>query len=181
MNITPDYLLQLTSTMPMKQIDVLGQPYLQRYFAGRLFDGLADVWIHRFLSCDGDLHVHNHPWQGVSFVLNGGYRELYQDDHFEIVERERSACGMSVEQLEKVVNSQRNDFDVDSGQFIHPMHWHRIASVQPDTWTLIIVGPDRLPKWWFRNDSGELEEMTGSAADWWKACKPRAETIGAAA
>ncbi|ALO46588.1 hypothetical protein [Pseudohongiella spirulinae] len=179
MNITPEYLMELTATMPMKQIDVLGKPYLQRYFAGSLFGGEADVWIHRFLSCDGDRHLHNHPWQGISFVLHGGYLERYQNDRTELADRMRRACNMSPVQLDQIIAGEQTDLSIDLGEFIGIEHWHRIVRVQPETWTLMIVDHARESKWWFRDDAGALEEMTASPADWWKACRSRDQSDGA--
>lgn len=68
-------LLDITESMPCKQIDVNG-PYLQRYWAGKSDRG--DYWLHRYLSADGDRHLHNHPWTGRSIVLSGAVTEELQ-------------------------------------------------------------------------------------------------------
>ena len=47
-------LFNLTKRMPCKLINVHGEPYLERYFAGELFG--VTFYLHRFLSCDGDEH-----------------------------------------------------------------------------------------------------------------------------
>jgi len=91
-----ELLMRLTAAMPMKQINLdkflneshqLGStkvtetvcvqtPYLQRYFAGTFRDG-SDLWLHRFLSADGDRHLHSHPFEFESIILHGGYTEEF--------------------------------------------------------------------------------------------------------
>jgi len=51
---------------------------------------------------------------------------------------------------------------------ITPTTWHRIASVEPGTWTLILVDAGRVPMWFFEGDNGEIEPMLASDRDWWR-------------
>jgi hypothetical protein len=187
MRMSPDILMYMTQNMPMKQIDVNGQGYLQRYFAGTLDD--SDIWLHRFLSCDGDRHLHNHPWRGISLVLHGGYTEEFRaGDEHQISERTRNATDMPFWVIQSLINldlhclnhyKRRIPGNIGAGVEITPFTWHRIASVQPDTWTLMIVAKSRLPFWYFKDDAGELEVMKASPRDWHKDCKTRALTEGA--
>ena len=185
--MSPDILLNLTERMPMKQIDVLGKAYLQRYYAGTLDD--SDIWVHRFLSCDGDRHLHNHPRQGLSLVLHGGYTEEYRSaDDQPITLRSRRPTDMPlwmikgmIRQDPQCIRKMRNlsTGNHSGGVHITPFTWHRISTVKPDTWTLMIVDKNRLPVWFFRDEAGELEVMTSSPRTWHRECKPRSATEGA--
>lgn len=174
-------MMKLTEHMPMKQIDVLGAPYLQRYYAGQTAGG-ASIWLHRFIAGDGDRHLHNHPWQGRSWVLCGRYIEDYRDQYSNGV-RVREACGIEAEDLANYLISgsgwiiTRTKID---HVLISPFTWHRITETLPDTWTLVVVEPGRLPMWFFRNDDGDLEPMVASEEDWWKNRSRRADTAGGA-
>lgn len=155
-------LMEISGPMPMKQINVNGKPYLQRYYAGTLQDG-RDVWLHRFLSADGDRHLHNHPFEAESIVLSGGYAEEMKGTMLP-----RTGCVLvtSLRELMAVASAY-------TGLSITPFRWHRIASVEPDTWTLMVVKPDRLPYWYFRDDEGDLESVPASPREWWRGFYPR--------
>lgn len=201
--ITPDQLHTLTATLPMKQIDIDGQPYLRRYHAARLGDG-SDVWLHHFLSSDGDRHLHNHPWEALAIVLHGGYTEIARRDGEPQVVRSHVAVvedGPSLRQLARWTRAHPAEpapgpfgpehlrmlqrfpgtFELEHfrhyGRMIAPFDWHRIAEVQPDTWTCLIVRPHRLPYWYFRVGPTDLAiPMESSPADWFEAYGPREET-----
>lgn len=55
------HLLALTYDLPCRKIAVNDEPYLERYFIALNSDG-SQVWLHRFLTPDGDRHFHTHPW-----------------------------------------------------------------------------------------------------------------------
>lgn len=185
--MSPEILMYLTANMPMKQIDVLGRPYLQRYFAGTADD--SDIWVHRFLNCDGDRHLHNHPWRGISLVLHGGYTEDHRaGDEHAISQRTRTPTDMPLWMIQSLINNdlkfvahykRRLPGSIGAGIEITPFTWHRISSILPDTWTLMIVAKSRLPFWYFQDDSGDLEVMQASPRDWHKECKTRQNTQGA--
>ena len=201
--LTNETLLRLTANMPMKQINldiyldkecpltgkiehvrsVEKNPYLQRYYAGTFRDG-ADLWLHRFLSNDGDSHVHNHPFDFHSVMLCGGYTEEYLTPLNEKEKRKTLPNPKSQlpELLEEAINSISEMHSAAFGSIAHGFDntldvydWHRIASVQPETWTAVIVKPKRLPKWFFKDDDGELRDMRASPRDWWKDYKVRPE------
>ena len=46
----------------------------KRYYVGQLFG--VTVYLHRFVGCDGDPELHDHPWNALSIVLSGSYIEL---------------------------------------------------------------------------------------------------------
>jgi hypothetical protein len=146
-------LMKLTKNRPMRTIIVNDQEYLQRYYMGSIFG--RQIWLHRFLRNDGERHLHNHPWRGVSIVLAGGYRELLR----------RTIYGASREIIRR-----RNAGAVG---FIDYHHTHRIASVSPNTWTLMLIGKTRKPTWSFIDDAGNRQIMASAGHSWWRTCEPR--------
>ena len=204
-----ELLLRLTANMPMKQINLepnqwnvnkvpiggqiissQGTPvirsYLQRYYAGTFRDG-SDLWLHRFLSNDGDRHVHSHPFEFQTVMLCGGYTEEFithdgSKDHRISLPNPSSQLP---ELLEEFLRGMNSNFPPPShvflslargaNQSLDVYDWHRIAAVNDETWTAVIVNPKRLPKWFFKNDDGELIDMRASERDWWKGYKIRPE------
>ena len=168
--MTPhDTLMALTAAMPMKQIDIDGKPYLQRYFAGT-FANDHDLWLHRFLSCDGERHLHCHPFEARTIILTGGYTEETPEGMFERY-AEPAGLGLIERRLQRGLSMW--PAPLEWGRPITVFDWHRIASVRPDTWTAFIVGPQRLPAWYFRDDDGDLDVRLASPRDWWKNHGPR--------
>ena len=182
--VTPQTLLRLTANMPMKQININGVGYLQRYYAGNFRDG-SDLWLHRFLSNDGDRHVHSHPFEFQSVMLCGGYTEEFittdgSKDHRITLPNASSKLPEMLEEILFKLNSSLPPASSiisylahGSSQSLGVYDWHRIAAVNDDTWTAVIVKPQRLPKWFFKDDSGDLVDMSASPRDWWKNYKTR--------
>ena len=152
MNITHESMMALTAKMPMKEIIINGEVYLQRYFAHQLADG-TQVWYHRFLRNDSEQHLHSHPWSARSKILIGSY-----------IEESRSEAG---------------DFNVSQKYFAGDANniWydtiHRIVEVEPDTWTLMIVSPGRKSTWHFIETDGTKTEMPTSPFEWHQDFQPR--------
>jgi hypothetical protein len=44
-------------------------------------------YVHQIFESDKDAHLHNHPWNFLSFVLKGGYFEELSKGHFKLVRR----------------------------------------------------------------------------------------------
>ena len=189
-----DLLLELTAGMPMKQINFdfskLGvdhsKPYLQRYFAGNFRDGV-DLWLNRFLSNDGYRHLHSHPFEFNSVIINGGYKEEFLAENGQKVVRSWDAKGYINEVLPDILKDlgNANKHNLDSFCFlacartysnVGVFDWHRIAEVQPETWTAVLVKKQRLPKWYFKSDDGDLVDMVASPRDWHKRYKVRPES-----
>lgn len=186
-------MLELTANMPMKQINLdssyydnvpgagrvefsYQKPYLQRYYAGTFRDD-CDLWIHRFLSNDGDRHVHSHPFEFSSVIICGGYIEEYINNKNEKSMRHCARSESIISKLPIIVDYIKSDWRPLSFSFLaaaknyrtyDAFDWHRIAEVQDYTWTAVIVKNRRLPKWYFKNDDGDLVDMRSSPRDWWK-------------
>ncbi|WP_339617229.1 hypothetical protein [uncultured Gilvimarinus sp.] len=143
-NETPavsDLLKLAAHHMPLKTISINGNPYLERYFVGQQGHG-TQYWLHHFLTADGDRQLHSHPWAATSLVLCGQYTErLYGD---------------------KTATHKAGDQNkIPSGKL------HQITHVQPGTWTLMRVQPERAENWYFIDEeTGSLIEQRTSATDW---------------
>lgn len=104
-------------------------PMLRRYmiFQGERFG----VYVHQIFRPDADRDCHNHPWWFRTVVLRGGYTE----------------------QVRRWVSTPQESLSTAEhrpGSF-HTMpvnRFHRIVSVRPNTWTLLLVGP-KVHEWGF--------------------------------
>lgn len=201
---TNQRLLDLTAGMPCKQINlqaeiasndcsppvIVSNPYLQRYYAGTTRDN-KDVWLHRFLSADSERHLHCHPMEFNTYMLNGSYTEQRRNRITKEVESiYHGVINADIDSVEKLckrlnhgIEQARpwsNDFVADNGagRRVDVFDWHRIEYAEPETWTMLIVDPDRLPFWFFENDKGEFEQRKGSPRDWWKSYGVRGQNRG---
>lgn len=43
-----------------------------------------NIYIHRIFKADEDKYLHNHPWDYTYFILDGSYKETYNEDGTEI-------------------------------------------------------------------------------------------------
>lgn len=183
MSLKHEFMMDLTKAMPMKQIDVNG-PYLQRYYAGTFADG-SDLWFHRFMQADGDRHLHNHPFDAQAVMIAGSYLEELRGGVMEarfpasnpLLDNEQ-CVGLTYARLLASLAALGSEAPkIPAVRTINVFHWHRIAEIEPDTWTAMIVKPDRLPYWYFEDENGELVPMKASEKEWWKNYGTRAEYI----
>lgn len=107
--------------------------YIARFFlhhvetdleTGKLMSG-DSAFLHRIVRPDQSPHLHSHPWMFRTRILSGGYREETNDGF--------DAWGTG-QNLTRFAES-----------------FHRIASVDPDTWTIVTTGP-RINDWGFLVD-----------------------------
>ena len=122
------WLYRWSAKLPCRLIGCEGRPYLERYFVLR-FLGFS-IYLHRFVDSDGDLETHDHPWHALAIVLAGGYSEERVCDM-----NLRSGVGIYKRHIRWLNWISANTF-------------HRIAHIQPETWTLFIHGP-RVKTWGF--------------------------------
>ena len=150
MIITHESMMALTADMPMKQIVINGEVYLERYFAHTLPAG-TQVWYHRFLRNDSERHLHSHPWESDSTILLGLYAE------------------------ESLSGGEKVKITFLPGMTNHIRKWtiHRIVQVAANTWTQMIVRPGRDEQWYFIDDNGDEQAMQTSLFEWHQDCKPR--------
>lgn len=165
MSSTIDRLLRrLAANRPTRLIEVGGAPYLARVYLWHW--GGWRVYLHRFISCDGDRFMHDHPFHAFSVVLSGGYSEE------RMVTLDMPAPAFKVRQVRWL-------------NWIPAKTFHRIASTLPGTWTLFVNSPHR-KQWGFlypQADGGVLyknpfdDEGQGNGAHWWESA-PRFSELG---
>ena len=139
---------------PCRVIDSGGSPYLVRVYLGH-WRGWR-IYLHRYVSADGERWLHDHPFSGLSLILSGGY-----------VEEVLPHLGAESRR------SWRRWFN-----WIPARKLHRIAGVMAGTWTLFIHGPHK-HKWGFlepvETEDGTLsylyynpfEQTDSGGARWW--------------
>lgn len=173
--ISHELMLELTRAMPHKLILVNGKPYLSRYYAGTFSDE-RDLWFHHFHSADGDRHVHSHPFSFTTTVLHGWYREEIHndgDDFYDLISVASHLAGERylIAAVKEAMNGGPSCVCV--GLHRQADHWHRIAEVAPNTWTMVVVDPARRDEWHFRGPDGSLKAEKSSGRFWWKDYGPR--------
>lgn len=105
-----------------------GSPYLTRTLFPRV--GELRPMLHRIHRPDADRHLHNHPWKTARFrILTGGYVE------------ERLVDGV----VQRLTLRPGDVNELDANTF------HRIDSIEPNTWTFGLVG-ERVQDWGFLVD-----------------------------
>lgn len=150
-------LYRITANMPCRLID----SHIECYYVGRLFG--VTFYLHRFVSSDSELHIHNHPWtHGGAVVLSGSYTE----------ERAIDICptaGVSGCLTEK--RRVRWFNRVDGNTF------HRIHDAVPGTWTLFAHGERPANKGWGfleheyfvgYHDVTVFKPFQSARTEWWK-------------
>ncbi len=183
--ITHEMMMEVTKNMPMKPTFIDEELYMERYYAGTFRDG-SDLWYHHFLRNDAERHLHSHGFEFKTTMLCGAYTEecLNKDGKKDLRVTLPPVFDEARAFLKNIVLASvdlpKLDFRKEymyygnnHGRKISVFDWHRIAAVEPDTWTMIVVQPERLPYWFFKDDEGNIEQIPSSPKDWWKDYKPR--------
>lgn len=142
---------------PTREIHINNKPYLLRVYVSH-WRGWR-VYLHRFVSADGDRFLHDHPFRALSLVLSGGYVE----ERLQALDLPRPlVCRREVRWF----------------NCLAPSAFHRIARVRPGTWTLFIHSPHR-KAWGFLMPSSDGDGLLyanpydqttqGQGSHWWKA------------
>lgn len=171
-------LLKQTENLPCKIIEINGQPYLERYFVGH--DGGGNqLWLHHFLTADGERHHHSHPWHATSQILTGGYCEetlnLHSSPELQGILGSVSAQifnNLIANNINARVKMQRWLLAGDSN-LITPSTLHRIVEVKPNTWSALTVSHQRAENWFFIDENDNRQTMQASPRDWWQTCTTR--------
>jgi hypothetical protein len=128
-------------TRPRHTIMLDGSPYVTRWYLtgsrreiraalARGETGMPGTWLHYFHCADTDRRLHNHPNEWCeSRILRSGYTEI-------------RAIGDS----DPWIYANRAG-DVSR---LTAAHWHRVASLHGETWTLFTAGPKHGRGWGFR-------------------------------
>lgn len=146
---------------PAKHIDSGGREYLYRVFLaernGRRY------YLHWFAGVDGERHAHSHPFNGLSIILSGAYREEILDPHMHTL---RHLCDQDT-QTAYSMRTRRLWNRIPAGDD----RYHRIVDAKAGTWTLFIADGHCCP-WYFAEESpsGRLvfRVAPSSAGRWWE-------------
>ena len=104
--------------------------YLRRW--ALVADDESSVYLHYLQGPDQDV-LHDHPWAFNSYILSGGYSEIYRD--FPYIDPTTISS-------EPIHHKAGDFFQRDPG------FAHYICSVEPNTWTLVVTGK-RHKSWGF--------------------------------
>lgn len=134
--------------------DIGDDPYLDRLRI--LWTPLFSVYLHHIHKDDGNRAAHDHPWRFWSFVLTGGYTELFFPDK---------------QDFSRVISRTHRRWSLHS---ISTKGAHRIVSVDKPLWTLVITGPPSNVRWGFYPDGkfvpwqeyGGRENVTAGWPSW---------------
>jgi hypothetical protein len=110
-----------------------GIPYLERYyiFHSDQFKFLPGVYLHKFLSSDEDVELHDHPWRlSGSLILTGGY-----------LEQRRYNKGDNQLVLTHLLSP-------GSINIIKGSTFHRVDLIEDFAWTLFVSG-NKVRDWGF--------------------------------
>ena len=124
---------QLARTLPRREIQPGGKPYLTRYYCAGWMPhkrvSAPSLMLHHFVASDPDHEVHSHPWAwSASLVLVGGYHE------------QRCTHPSELPTLHTYLPGDVN--------VILAADRHRIELIGSDCWTLFLAGPYLQP-WTF--------------------------------
>jgi len=124
-------LYKITANLPCRLINIGDEPYLERYFLGKILG--VTFYLHRFVSADTEREVHDHPWGwAFALVLAGGYWEE-RLIHFDMETGWAS-------RYRKIRCGQIN--------IIGAPIFHRIGNAHLETYTLFVHGA-RIKSWGF--------------------------------
>lgn len=107
--------------------------------------------LHNICTPDLDRELHNHPWSFISIVLRGGYVEARPIGKYPMFTSSgEEVCTTIHRRAGSIAFRSYNDR-------------HRIISVAPDTWTLVLIGPKR-QTWGFFTQHGFVNWREFSSA-----------------
>lgn len=88
-----NWLIERATAHPYTHLSKDGEPYMLRYWLfnpypaassqskGGLRSMLPSVRLHYILRPDADRHLHDHPWDARTFILEGAYTEQRADEY----------------------------------------------------------------------------------------------------
>jgi hypothetical protein len=120
----------------MRRMDLVapdGDLYLRRFYLLRT-KRWGGLMLHRIVRGDHDPTLHSHPWPFWSLILRGGYTERLADP-VEAYTPERIRLRLDRHRYETHRAGKFRKFPEGS--------LHRIDSVKPHTWTLVVNGKYR--------------------------------------
>lgn len=119
-----------------------GSAYMERWLiVRRNSEDSHHLRLHHICTEDRDHHLHDHPFDFWSLVLTGGYVEARPQ------QRSPSFHGDLGDERDPGVEwCTYTNRHAGSFTFRRACDRHRIVTVLPDTWTLVLASP--LRQWW---------------------------------
>lgn len=112
------------SGLDQEEIYRAGRLYMERYFIGPGWER-----FHRIVESDPEV-MHNHPWNFISLLLSGGYRETTFDGEVDYV----APCLIAREAKE----------------------FHRLTLLDGPVWSFVTTGPV-INTWGFMTEDGFVD------------------------
>lgn len=166
-------LVAMSSVGKVKHIEIGGEPYADRHYMTTLDDGV-DVWLIHYHSADGDKYLHCHPFEARLVIVRGGMIHAIEDPVTgEIYHEDRKPPPLlSFSTIRRILDTRGDGIVqmMDALGYVARIKcttWHRIAEIEPDTWSLMLVDPGRVPMWFFKDDEGCVIPQKASAREWW--------------
>lgn len=112
----------------------------------RFWNLLPSVRLHFIYGADLDPHLHDHPWDCRTIILDGWYTEAVENPDYESMIPDNPA-NMPTTTYLRLPGFTRS---------IRPLEWHKIERVSPaGTWTLFITWKYQEP-WGFLVDGKKM-------------------------
>lgn len=141
--------------------------YLVRYI---LFKSkYCCIYIHRFLRSDSDT-PHDHPWNFFTYVVSGGYKEVFYDKNKPIIKEKTRLVGGYMEDHEITIRSFKalctktvNERKAGSIAYRRATDIHQVVvdktrklkDIEQAPLTICLMGP-RIREWGFWNKEGTI-------------------------
>jgi len=146
-------LQRIASNRPARHIDSDGNKYLYRVYLAH-FGGWR-IYLHKFVGADGDRWLHDHPFNALSIILAGSYKE-------------KILTAFDCKELKTKTKKRRFLNFINSNKF------HQIGGIEGETWTLFIHAPHR-KQWGFLQEEGScviyhnpFDQSMSDGNHWWK-------------
>lgn len=128
-----------------------GNIYMRRFILLLPF-GLGTIRLHNIMRSDDDRHLHDHPFDFTSFLLNGGYIEAVPCESCGGTRVERDHAGVSHPCQDCWDGRRRNVWPRFSIVRRSAEALHSLTLERP-VWTLVFAGPKRRD-WGFDTEIG---------------------------
>lgn len=166
-------LMAVSGRLPCKIIKDGHKPYLERYYVGTILG--ARIYLHRFVACDPDRGLHDHPWRwAFSLILSGYYYEMIR--RAPVVRKVRWFNILTGDSFHRVILPVK---PINKSKFYNA----HMNSYRQQCWTLFVHSAPRVKDWGFLRDIGEREHIytshrSGEIDEWWKTAELGRTTKG---
>lgn len=112
------------------------------------------VYLHKILLPDNDINLHDHPWDMVSVILSGGYKEIFMTFKEQTYDDDGSIRSYRGSHQRRHWTRWSVHSMKGGGKYKYQNDLHKIISLdKTPTWTLLFVGP-RKRQWGYQTKDG---------------------------